>query len=208
MVKIHPSVMGKSQGEVGALFEKLEGVSKYLHLDVADGKFVPNTSLWFKFKLSKKFKYAVHLMVKDPKKWIIKNGGRVSVIIFNVEPVKDIHRVINLVRKKRKLVGLAIKPETSVRMIGEYLDLVDYVLVLTVHPGFYGAKYLKKPLEKIKQIKKLNSKIKVVVDGGMNLDTIKEAVKAGADIIVSGSFIAKSEDSRKAIEKLRIEANV
>ncbi|PIN87428.1 hypothetical protein COV12_03970 [Candidatus Woesearchaeota archaeon CG10_big_fil_rev_8_21_14_0_10_32_24] len=83
------------------------------------------------------------------------------------------------------------------------LTYVDHVLVLTVHPGFYGAKYMKTPLKKIAQIKRINPKIKVLVDGGMNPVTIKDAVKAGADAVVSGSFISKSESPKKAMRELR-----
>ena len=159
-MEIYPSVMGKSQKEIDKLLKKLDGVSKYLHLDIADGKFVPNKSLWFNFKLSKNFGYAAHLMIKNPLSWVKKHGSKVDIIIFHLEAVKDVtedvRSVINLVKKKKRKVGIALKPETSVAKLKGYLPMVDYVLVLTVHPGFYGAKYLKEPLKKIKQIKKLN----------------------------------------------------
>jgi ribulose-phosphate 3-epimerase len=202
-MKIYPSIMAKSQQEMNLMFKKLVGVAKEVHLDVADGKFVPNKYNWFNFKLSKKFKYNAHLMVKNPVSWIKKKGSRVDTIIFHPEAVKDVDKVIDLIKKKKKKVGLALKPETKVSSIKEYLDKLDYVLVLTVHPGFYGAKYLKSPLKKIKQIKKLNSKVKVIVDGGMKLQTVKDAVKAGADCIVSGSFVTRADDSKKAIRELR-----
>jgi len=99
-------------------------------------------------------------------------------------------------------VAFALKPEDKVSDIKSYLKKIDYVLVLTVNPGFYGSKYLKKPLEKIEEIRIVNPKIKIIVDGGMNPKTVKSAVKAGADIVVVGSYLAKSEDVGKAMEEL------
>jgi len=201
--KILPSVMAKSQKEIDFLFNKLDGVSKHLHLDVADGKFVPNKSLWFPFKLSSKFNYSAHLMVKDPSKWIKKYGRRVDLIIFHSEAVKNVSVVIEEIKAKKKNVGLALKPETKIKGIEKELLLVDYILILTVHPGFYGAKFLKSPLKKIQQIKKINSKVKIIVDGGMKPGNIELANKLGSDYFISGSFVSKSENPKKSIKELR-----
>ncbi|PIN73949.1 hypothetical protein COV20_02445 [Candidatus Woesearchaeota archaeon CG10_big_fil_rev_8_21_14_0_10_45_16] len=201
-MNIYPSVMGKSQKEIDLLFSKLKGTAEVLHLDVADGRFVPNKSLWFPFKLSSSFRYNAHLMVEKPLEWVEKQGRKVDLVIIHPE-VGDISKVISLLRKEKKRVGIALKPETSVVSVKKYLTLVDYVLVLTVHPGFYGAKYLKAPLRKIRQIKKINPKVKVIVDGHMNPETVKDAVKAGADDIVSGSFVSRSDDPKKAMKELR-----
>ena len=110
-------------------------------------------------------------------------------------------------RRKKKKVALALNPETKISKIKPYLKDIGYVLILTVHPGFYGAKYLKYPLKKITEIKKINPKIKVIVDGGMNQKTAMDAAKAGADYIVSGSFITKAErpkERMKLLEKIFI----
>ena len=115
----------------------------------------------------------------------------------------NVIKVINLIKKKRKKVGVALKPETSVIKVKKYLMEVDYILILTVHPGFYGAKYLKTPLKKIKQIKKINPLVIVVVDGHMNPNTIKDAFDAGANGVISGSFIAKSNDAKKSMKELK-----
>ena len=97
---------------------------------------------------------------------------------------------------------MALKPETKVKEVKDFLKDVDYVLILTVHPGFYGAKFLSAPLKKIKQIKKINPKIKIIVDGGMDPKTIKKAVKAGADLFVSGSYVTKAENPKERIKIL------
>ena len=198
-MKIYPSLMAKNQKELNLLFKKLEGVSKEFHIDIGDGVFVPSKVFQFDFKLKAKYKYNVHLMVKDPKKWIQKYGKRFDKIYVHVEVVDESFAM--WMKEQRKKVCVAVKPETKVSEID--LRYVDHVLILTVHPGFYGAKYLKSPLRKIRQIKKKNSKIKVLVDGGMNPVTIKDAKKAGADAVVSGSFVSGAVDSKKAMRELR-----
>lgn len=202
--KILPSVMGKSQEEITQIFDNLQGVVTKLHLDVADGKFVPNTSLWFPFKLSGDFKYNVHLMVSDPEKWVKEHGHRVDEMIFHPESLeeKEIADVISMIKEMRKKVGLALRPETTVSSVRKFILDLDYVLVLTVHPGFYGAKFLNVPLKKVNGIKEINPQVKVIVDGGMHPTTIAEAAKAGVDLYVSGSFVSKADDPKKAIEEL------
>ncbi|MDP3990513.1 MAG: ribulose-phosphate 3-epimerase [archaeon] len=201
--KIFPSIMGKSQKEINGFFKKLAGVAETLHLDVADGKFVPNKSLWFDFKLSSKFKYNAHLMIENPKKWIEKYGDKVDLCIIHEEAVEDLGEFISWMKTKKKKVGLALKPETKVSSIKKYLSSIDYVLILTVHPGFYGGKYLKAPLRKIEFIKKINPRIKTIVDGGMNPRTVKDTVKSKADFIVSGSFTTKSDNPKESLRLLR-----
>ena len=200
--KIFPSVMAKNQQELNAILKNVSGVATYLHLDVADGKFVPSTPLWFPFKLSKKFKYIAHLMVKDPEKWIQKHEEKVEFCIVHAEALKDISTYIHNTKSKKKKVAIALNSETKVSKIKLHLQFIDYVLLLTVHPGFYGAKYLRAPLKKIAEIKKINPKTKVFVDGGMNQTTEKEARKAGADYIVSGSFITKAEKPKERMKIL------
>src|SRR3990167_7948224 len=176
--KVFPSVMAKNQEELDLILDNLSGVAKYLHLDIADGKFVPNASLWFPFKLSKKFNYIAHLMVKDPEKWIKKHGKKVEFCIVQAETV-NISDYIKKAKLQKRKVAFALNPETKVAEIKPSLKDIDYVLILTVHPGFYGAKYLKSPLKKITEIKKINPSVKIIIDGGMNPKTVKDAAKEG-----------------------------
>lgn len=199
--KVFPSVMAKNQKELDEMLKNLAGVAQYLHLDVADGKLVPNTSLWFPLKLSKRFKYIAHLMVKNPQKWIDQHGKKVEFYIVQAEAV-NIAKYITKTKSQHRTVALALNPETRVWKIKKYLKDIDYVLILTVHPGFYGAKYLRYPLKKIKEIKKENPKTKIIVDGGMNPNTVKDAARAGADYIVSGSFITKAEKPKERMKML------
>lgn len=201
--KIFPSIMGNSQKEINYFFRKLDRAAKTLHLDVADGEFVPNKSLWFDFKLSTRFRYNAHLMIENPQKWIEKYGDKVDLCIVHEEAVKDLEKFVAWMKRNKKKVCLALKPETKISSIKKYLSVIDYILILTVNPGFYGGKYLKYPLQKIPVIKRINPKIKVIVDGGINPKTIKDAVNAGADFVVSGSFTTKADNPKKALKLLR-----
>lgn len=202
MKRVFPSVMVKNQRELDEMLGNLAGVASYLHLDVADGKFVPSKSLWFPFRLSSQFKYIAHLMVEEPEKWIKKHDKKVEIYIVQVEAVKNIADYISKTKKKKKSVAFAINPETKVSVLKKYLRDINYVLILTVHPGFYGGKYLKYPLKKISEIKKENPKVKIIVDGGMNPSTVKDAFRAGADYIVSGSFITKAEKPKERMREM------
>lgn len=199
---IFPSIVAKSQKELGQDLKHLKGVAKELHLDVVDGKFAPNHSLDFKFKLSSKFKYNAHLMIKHPEAWIKAHWEKIELFIPQFEELKDFERYEHWMRQTRRKVAFAIKPKTKVSKIKLFLKDVDYVLVLTVHPGFYGSKFLPEQLEKVSQIKKFNPKIKIIVDGGMNPDTIKLARKAGADLFVSGSYTTKAEKPKERMKSL------
>lgn len=169
-----------------------------------DGKWVPNWSLNFNFKLEEEFSYQTHLMVKDPEKEIERSKEKIKTIIFHKETV-DKNKTRFLIRKiknKKKEVGIALNPGTSVREIKEFLPEIKYILIMTVQPGFYGSKFLISPLKKIFLIKKFNPQIKVIVDGGMNPETIKKAKKAGAELFVSGSYIVKAENPKERLGKL------
>ncbi|MBU0457785.1 MAG: hypothetical protein ABH824_07770 [Nanoarchaeota archaeon] len=200
--KILPSVMAKSQKELNDYFKRLKGATKHIHLDVGDGKFVPSKVLNFNFKLSKQFQYNAHLMMKNPQKWIEKNLKTIDIFIPQIEEIKSPQKYIDWIKSKKKKVAFALKPETKMEVIKPYLKNIEIILILTVHPGFYGAKFLRSPLKKISWIKKINPRIKIIVDGGMHPTTIGEAAKAGADYFVSGSYTSKSDNPKRQIKKL------
>ncbi len=202
--KILPSIMAKDQKSLDNLFRKLKGTVQTFHLDIADGKFVPNTSLWFDFKLPKKYHYQAHLMIKNPLRWIKANLKRISLFIPHFEELESHAYYIYWMKRKRKKVAFALKPETMVdEHLKKHLPDIDYLLILTVRPGFYGAEFLPFPMEKISQIKETNPKIKIIVDGGMNPKTIRKARQAGADYFISGSYITGSASPGRAISRLK-----
>ncbi|MFH1275998.1 MAG: hypothetical protein ABIH82_02715 [Candidatus Woesearchaeota archaeon] len=208
--KIWPSIVAKDQKELDFFYKKMKGVTKTLHLDIVDGKFAPNHSLNFNFKLSKEFDYVAHLMVKEPENWIKKNlpkydgkkNGKINLVIPHFEAFKNVEKYIKETKQRKQKVAFAILPETKIKTIKKYLHDLDYILVLTVHPGFYGSKYLVRNW-KIRKIKKINPNIKIIDDGGMTPKTIKQASKAGADYFISGSFVTKSDNPKEQIKKLK-----
>ncbi|HHE76893.1 MAG TPA: hypothetical protein ENL27_02850, partial [Candidatus Parcubacteria bacterium] len=180
----------------------LKGLVKTLHLDVVDGKFAPNKTFQFSFKLSHNFTYHAHLMIKRPEKWIHKNFKRIELFIPQFEEIRNHLEYISWMKNKKRKVAFALLPETKIQQIKPFLSQINYLLILTVHPGFYGGKYLKSELKKIPRIKKINPRIKIIVDGGMNPQTIKQAKKAGADFFVSGSYTTKALYPQQRIKKL------
>ncbi|MDO8656298.1 MAG: hypothetical protein Q7K45_03590 [Nanoarchaeota archaeon] len=199
---IFPAIIAKNQRELDAEIKKLKGTGKTLHLDIVDGKFAPNRSLEFPFKLNQQYKYQAHLMIQKPELWIKKNMQRIDLFIPHFEVIHYHSRYILWMKKMKKKIAFAILPQTTVEHLKEHLPYIDYVLILTVHPGFYGSKYLASELKKIKSIKKINPKVKIIVDGGMNPKTIQEAKKAGADLFVSGSYITESDNPTKRMKEL------
>lgn len=171
-----------------------------------DGKFVKNKSLNFDFKIPKGKKYEAHLMVKNPYDWIKKNYKKVDKIIFHIESTKtekEILEILNFLKKKKKKIGIAINPRTKIEKITPYLNDINLVTIMTVIPGKYGAKFIPKPLQKIKTIKAVNKQIKIEVDGGINIKTIKFAKDANYFII--GSYLQKSNNPEQNYKKLKKE---
>ncbi len=217
LIKIVPSIIGSSQKEIDEMITRVSPYVSLVQLDIMDGKFVKNKSLWFDFRLpkriqNKKIQYEAHLMIKEPEKWAGKHGSKVDTIIFPYESLqerdkrKEKEKVLNLIKQiknKKKKVGMAINPETRAEKIFPYLKDLNQVIVLTVHPGRYGAKFLPKMLKKVQEIRKHDKKIIIEVDGGINPQTINGAAKAGANYFVSGSFVTKAEKPKERIEELK-----
>lgn len=199
MKSIYPSLIAKNQKELDLRFKKVGTLSKFLHLDIMDGKFVKNKSLMFDFKLPKTKKYYAHLMVRDPLKWIRSNYSKISGVAIHFES-NNLDKSIELAKQKKKHVALVIKPRTSVKKIVPYLNKVEFILVMTVNPGKYGAKFLSNNLKKIDEIKKLNKKMDVGLDGGINDKTIKKAKKA--DFFICGSYLQKSDNAKESLSRL------
>jgi len=207
MRKVIPSLIAKSQKELEKRFDRIKNYSKIFHLDIMDGKFVKNKSLFFDFILPKKrFKYEAHLMIKKPEKWIKKNWKKSNLIIFHIESLKneaEVKNLIKLIKSKRKKVGICINPKTKIKKIINYLNLIDRISVMTVNPGRYGGKFLPDTLKKVKDIRKLKPKLDIEIDGSVNLKTINRASDSGANSFVVGSFLQKSKNPKKAIEDLK-----
>ena len=197
-----PAIIAESQKELDSMLEKLNGKVERVMLDVMDGKFVPNTSLDFDFRLPEGFEYEVHMMAVDPLERLSAMVGKVDIAILHVETLTDISATIDRVRRLGLQLTLALNPGTGVDVIEPYLNEVDGVLVMTVDPGKYGGKYIPETLEKVRRIRELDTELPIEVDGGMNVENSRAAREAGANVIASGSFIMKSEDVAQAVEAL------
>jgi len=177
-----------------------------VHLDVMDGKFVKEKSFDHELvaELSTDLKKTVHLMIKQPDKVVdkyIKAGA--DTVIFHLEACRAPRKLLEHIKKKGVKVGLAISPETPVKKIEPYLKDVDMLLVMTVKPGKGGQKLLKTQVTKVKSIRKKMPMLDLAVDGGVNADNAHELIEAGANILVSGSYIFNSTDPKIAVDILR-----
>jgi ribulose-phosphate 3-epimerase len=197
-----PAIIAESQEELDSMLERLKGKVERVMLDVMDGKFVPNRSLDFDFRLPEGFEYEVHMMAVDSLERLSNMTGKIDIAILHVETLTDIRAAIEVVRELGLQLTLALNPGTGVDVIEPHLNEVDGVLVMTVDPGAYGGRYIPEALEKVRRIREMNPEVPIEVDGGMNVENSRAAREAGANVIASGSFIMKSEDVAQAVEAL------
>lgn len=203
-ITIIPSVIAKTQEELDGILSKINDSAQLLQLDIMDGKFVPSHSLDFDFRLQEgKYKFEADLMVEAPEKWVDENWEKADTIIAHFEAVKSPEEIIKNVKNRGKKIGFALNPETDVHQIRDYLDDIDQVLIMTVHPGFYGSKFLPETLDKISKLRKLRPELDIEVDGGIKPNTITQVYKAGANMFVSGSYLVFSENIKERIDILK-----
>lgn len=200
MAVVSVAILTDNKKKAKILARKFKKVD-YIQFDVIDGKFVPGKTLWAEDIAALKVKQPkeLHLMIEKPEKHIgsfLKcNPAR---IIFHIEATRNPLAIIKRLRKANVDVGIAINPETHIKKIIPYLIKADLIWVMSVHPGKQGQSFLYNALAKIRQIKKLSA-VDIGVDGGINRKTAKLAVKAGASIIASGSYLAKSKSPASLI---------
>ena len=182
-----------------------------------DGHFVPNLTLGPQavaaIKRSTNLFLDVHIMIYNPYDYIerlVASGA--DRITFHFEATEDIEETLEFIHKCNIQAGLAFCPETSESLIVKYLDKIDLLLLMTVHPGFGGQEFIQDVLKKIEFTRSLCDKLnitrngnplKIQVDGGINQDTAKLCIEAGADVLVAGSYLFKSKDMKSAIQSLR-----
>ncbi|MFQ6069813.1 MAG: ribulose-phosphate 3-epimerase [Candidatus Aminicenantales bacterium] len=201
---IIPAVISRTQEELDTILKKIGSSADLLQLDIMDGKFVPSTSLNFNFEIPQdRFSYEAHLMISDPETWIEKFGQKVKTIIVHLETVDNPGRFIQKIKKMGKKAALALNPETPQEALRAYVNEIDQVLIMTVHPGFYGSKFLPEMAEKIKSLRELAPELDIEVDGGINPETIELVHSAGANMFVSGSYLIKAQNLKKNMEILK-----
>lgn len=184
----------------------------WFHIDVMDGKFVPNITFGFSvIEAMKRFAQKpldVHLMIESPEKYIndFKNAGA-DIISVHVEACVHLHRVLQQIKQTGALAGVAINPHTSVETLKNVINDIDVVCMMSVNPGFGGQKFIPNTLNKIRELKKMilenNANVQIEIDGGVTFENYKLILEAGADILVAGNTIFKNEKPNEAIAFLK-----
>jgi len=205
MIKIYPGITTTPE-EFEQMLKKLQPTGETLQVDIADGVFVPSILGGIEGVANHpEVIFQVHLMVEKPENYLgrLINLPNVESIIFHIESSSQPMGIIDTIHQGGKKVGVALNPETGIEAVEPLVGHVDFVQFMTVHPGGYGAAFQLAVLDKVENFHTLHPEMPIEVDGGMNQSTIPLAVKAGATMIESGSYVANSEDPAKAIEELK-----
>ena len=213
MIKIAPSILAADFTKLG---EEIKSVSTadYLHFDVMDGVFVSNISFGIPVLESVRkitdLVLDVHLMIDAPSRYVAefaKAGADIITFHVEAETHNNITKAISEIHSLGKKAGLSIRPDTSVEELKPYIDLIDLVLVMTVEPGYGGQKFIGKMLPKIIEMRDIidnhRAGCELEVDGGINLETAKQCIKAGANVLVAGNDMFNTADRVTHISQLR-----
>src|SRR5690606_16908905 len=213
MVKIAPSILSADFSLLGREVKDVEQAgADYIHIDVMEGHFVPNITIGplivEAIRPVTSLHFDVHLMIENPENYIqnFVHAGA-DYISVHAEACKHLHRTIYQIKETGVRAGVVLNPATPVEMIRDVITDVDLVLLMTVNPGFGGQKFIPNVLKKIEQVRRWrdeqNLSFEIEVDGGVNAETAKLCVEAGADVLVAGSYIFNNKNRAEAIETLR-----
>ncbi|OCA85490.1 ribulose-phosphate 3-epimerase [Bacillus sp. FJAT-27225] len=213
MVKIAPSILSADFSRLGEEIKDVErGGADYIHIDVMDGHFVPNITIGplivEAVRPVTELPLDVHLMIENPDQYIeafAKAGA--DYITVHVEASRHLHRTIHLIKSFDVKAGVVLNPATPVDSIKHVIEDIDMVLLMSVNPGFGGQKFIHGVLPKIREVKELafsfGKNVEIEIDGGVNAETARLCVEAGATVLVAGSAIYNENDRAKAIAAIR-----
>jgi ribulose-phosphate 3-epimerase len=214
-IQISPSILSADFNQLGNEIKRLEqGGADMIHVDVMDGHFVPNLTIGppviKALKNHTSMIFDVHLMISPVHKYIQDySDAGADIITIHPEATDDLEKSISKIKELNKRVGVSLNPETKIDIILKFLEKIDLVLIMSVNPGFGGQKFMPEVLNKIKELKKIQREKKInfdiEIDGGINFENSKFAIEAGANILVSGTTIFKSNngDIKKNIDLLK-----
>ncbi len=212
MTKVSPSLLSANFGHLDADVEMLNGSrADMLHLDVMDGRFVPNISFGFPVMQAMARKAQkpldVHLMIVEPDRWVshVRDLGAMYMNV-HIEACTHLHRTVQAIRAAGMKPAVTLNPATPVMLLQDIITELDMVLLMSVNPGFGGQSFIEHTVEKTRQLRRLiqesGSHAEIEIDGGVNLQTGRQLVDAGADILVAGSFVFGAADPVATIAAL------
>lgn len=213
MVKIAPSILSANFSKLGdEILDVEQGGADYIHVDVMDGHFVPNITIGplvvEAIRPITKLPLDVHLMIENPDQYIkaFADAGA-DIITVHVEACRHLHRTIQLIKSFEVRAGVVLNPATPVETIQHVIGDIDMVLLMSVNPGFGGQKFIPETLPKIRKVKEIADTkgltLEIEIDGGVNSETAKLCIEAGATILVAGSAIYNEKDRAKAISLIK-----
>lgn len=213
MIEIAPSILSADFSRLGEQINTVERAgASLLHVDVMDGRFVPNITVGLPvvkaISRATQLPIDAHLMIVEPARYVesfVEAGAQMVSIHIEADP--HAHRTLTAIRAAGAQAGIAINPATSLSVLEEAIKFVDFVLVMSVNPGFGGQEFIISSLDKVRRLRKMlderGSKARIEIDGGIDQDNVAEAAGAGAEIIVSGSAIFGAPDPAVALRELR-----
>jgi ribulose-phosphate 3-epimerase len=213
MVEIIPSILSADFARLGEEIARVErGGAAFLHLDVMDGHFVPNLTIGppvvESLRKTTRAHLDVHLMIENPERYVpaFAQAGANSISL-HYEACRHLDQALELIRSEGALAGIVLNPATPVSMLEDVLEVADYVLLMSVNPGFGGQKLIPYVLNKVRQLDRMRREKKLAlpieIDGGVHLENLAEVVRAGCDWIVTGSAVFHSPDPEATVREMR-----
>jgi ribulose-phosphate 3-epimerase len=204
--RVVPAILTDSPEALAGMLRQAEAYAEFVQVDIMDGRFVPSTSIVCRdiADLEPKLRWEAHLMVRQPEEQLqcfVRAGA--ERIVFHLEAASDPRRIVELIRRLGAKVGLAVNPETPLASFLSLADSVDSVLFLTVHPGFYGARFLPEVLDKVVELRARKPNLEIGVDGGIKESNVADVARLGVHYICVGSAIAMQPDPAAAYRRLQ-----